>query len=35
MEIKDTNKKFHIAARIMASEPYIVKDFLTCFRNFP
>lgn len=31
MDIKDTNRKFHTAARIMASEPYIVKDFLNIF----
>lgn len=31
MEIKDANRKFHIAARIMASEPYVVKDILNIF----
>nr|DAX76105.1 MAG TPA: hypothetical protein [Caudoviricetes sp.] len=28
---KDTNRKFHVAARIMASEPYIVKDIFNMF----
>lgn len=28
---KDTNRKFHIAARIMGSEPYIVKDIFNMF----
>lgn len=31
MEIKDANRKFHIAARIMVSEPYIVKDIFNMF----
>lgn len=31
MEIKDVNRKFHISARIMASEPYVVKDILNIF----
>ncbi len=31
MEIKDTNRTFHIAARIMASESYIVKDIFNIF----
>lgn len=31
MDIKNTNRKFHIAARTIASEPYIVKDILNMF----
>mgnify|MGYP001670135021 CR=1 FL=1 len=31
MEIKDTNRKFHLVARLMAFEPYVVKDIFNMF----